>query len=53
MRHYVPMADCDEFDALTRWRQYLHFKPGTRKWIKRRYNKRERRYLNTTATDGW
>jgi hypothetical protein len=33
--HIIPMTSGDEFDALTRWRHFLHWKPGTRKAIKR------------------
>ena len=40
--HIIPMAGGDEFDALTRWRYFLHWKPGTRKAIKRGYNRRQR-----------
>lgn len=32
----------DEQDALTGWRHYLHWKPGERKRIKKKYNKRVR-----------
>lgn len=39
----IPMIDGDEHDALTRWKKYIHFRPGERKRIKRKYNKRERR----------
>jgi hypothetical protein len=29
-------------DALTRWKKYIHFKPGERKRIKRKFNRRVR-----------
>jgi len=32
-----------EHDALTRWRQFLNWRPGVRAFIKRGYNKRVRR----------
>ena len=28
--HAIPMTSGGEFDALTRWRHFLHWKPGTR-----------------------
>lgn len=36
------MTSGDEYDALTRWRHVLHWKPGARKAIKRGYNRRQR-----------
>ena len=39
----IPMINGDEFDALTRAKKYYHFKPGTRKEIKRGYRARKRR----------
>jgi hypothetical protein len=39
----VAMKRADEYDALTRWRHRLYWRPGQRKGIKRRVNKRERR----------
>jgi hypothetical protein len=32
-----------EVDTLTRSRRWYHFKPGTRPWCKRQFNKRMRR----------
>lgn len=32
-----------EQDAFTRWRHFLHWRPGERKWAKRSANRRERR----------
>jgi hypothetical protein len=42
MGHREPMIDGDEMDALTRWKKYIHFKPGERKRIKRKFNRRVR-----------
>lgn len=33
----------DEYDAFTKWRKYLCWRPGELKAIKRRASKRERR----------
>jgi hypothetical protein len=41
--HEIPMGDADEVDAFTRWRTVLHWRPGERHKIKRRYRKRVRR----------
>jgi hypothetical protein len=38
----IPMKG-DEFDALTRWRRFVNWRPGMRVSIKRGYNKRVRR----------
>lgn len=37
------MANGDEVDAFSPWRKFLHWKPGERKAIKRKANRRERR----------
>jgi hypothetical protein len=42
-RHELPMKSADEHDALTRWRRFLHWRPGVRRQIKKGYNKRVRR----------
>jgi hypothetical protein len=39
----IPMKGGDEYDALTRWKKYLHWSPGQRKAIKRGYRRRCRR----------
>lgn len=39
----IPMISGDEYDALTRWRRFLRWKPGLRSQVKRGYNKRVRR----------
>ena len=38
----VKLISGDEQDALTRWRKWLYWKPGERKVIKRKVNRRER-----------
>ena len=43
--HIIPMTGGDEYDALTCWRHVYHWKPGTRKAIKRGYNRRQRAML--------
>jgi len=43
MAKRIPMNSGDEYDALTRWKRYVHWRPGERKRIKRRYNRRARR----------
>lgn len=42
----MPLKTGDEYDALTRWKKFLHWKPGKRKRIKKAYNKKERKWLN-------
>lgn len=42
MGHREKLAGDGE-DALTRAKQFYHFKAGTRAWIKRRYGKRMRK----------
>lgn len=37
------IKDADEQDALTGWKKYLHWRPGERKKVKRKANRRERR----------
>ena len=43
-RFRLPMI-ADEFDALTKWRHWLHWRAGERARIKRGYRRRERRVL--------
>ena len=38
----IPMKTGDEFDALTGWRNVLHWRTGERARIKRAYRRRER-----------
>jgi hypothetical protein len=37
------MKDADEYDAFTGWRRVMYWRPGERKAIKARANRRERR----------
>ena len=37
------MIDGDEIDGLNRCKRYIKWKPNTRKAIKRKYNKRQRK----------
>ena len=39
----VPMIDGDELDFLTKCKRFFTFRPGERKRLKRKYNKRARR----------
>jgi hypothetical protein len=41
----MPLKTSDEYDALTRWKKFLKWRPGQRKKIKRAYNKKERKWL--------
>ena len=43
MTHKIPMKGGGEYDAFTSWRKVLRWRPGLRKWWKRRYNKRVRK----------
>lgn len=43
MGHREPLKSGDEYDALTRWRRYLRFRPGQRKAMKRAVNRRNRK----------
>lgn len=38
----IPLKSGIEQDALTRWRKYLTFRAGERKFAKRKYNRRIR-----------
>jgi len=37
------LKSAEEYDALTRWKSYLNWKPGQRKKIKNQHNRRIRR----------
>lgn len=39
----VKMKSGDEYDGLTRWKNYLHWRPGERKKIKKIHNRKIRR----------
>ena len=43
MGHRDKMKSGDEYDALTRWRRLLRWRPGQRRRIKQQHNKRLRR----------
>lgn len=45
MNGMVPFNSADEYDALTRWKAFYRWRPGERRAIKRRYRRRERRWL--------
>lgn len=47
------MVDGNEFDALTRWKKFLHWRAGERKRIKQKYNRRERRQARRAMRDQW
>lgn len=42
MGHRERLIDGAEQDALTRWKNVYHWRPGVRKWIKRKVNRRAR-----------
>ncbi len=42
----IPLKGGDEYDALTRFKKYLRWRPGQRKAIKRRFNKQVRQELS-------
>lgn len=41
----IPMIDGDEIDGLTKWKRHVRFRPGERKWLKRKFNKRVRQWV--------
>ncbi len=47
----IPLKSCDEHDALGSGKKVHSFKAGMRKSIKKRYNKRLRRYLKQRIFD--
>lgn len=51
MGHREKMRGGDEYDALTPWKKYIGWRPGARKRIKRRFNKRARAQARK-ATEG-
>ena len=42
MGHRGRLINGDEWDALSPWKRFLHWRPGERKRIKRGYNRRQR-----------
>lgn len=51
--HTIPMRGGDEYDALTRWRRFLHWRAGVRRWIKAHYNRRQRRTARAEIRRAW
>ena len=47
----VSMKNGDEYDALTKWKKVFDWNPGERKWIKKGFNRRERRQARQLLTD--
>lgn len=45
MAKRIKMINADEFDALTHWKKYLKWQTGERKYIKTKYNRRERKQI--------
>jgi len=43
MKTILPMKSADEYDALTKWKKFIAWRPGQRKRIKNAYNRRIRR----------
>ena len=43
----MPMKTAEEYDALTKIKRFLNWKPGQRKEIKKKYNRKERQWLKT------
>ena len=48
----IPMQDGDEYDFLTWCKKFFSFRPGERKWLKRKYNKRYRKVKKGELSDG-
>jgi hypothetical protein len=51
MSERIPLKGGDEYDALTRWRKLLKFRPGQRKKAKQSYAKRMRKWFKTAGKD--
>jgi hypothetical protein len=51
MGHRGVLKGTAEWDALTWWKNVLHWRPGERKRIKRKYNKRQRKIWRRIAKD--
>lgn len=43
MGHREKLKSGDEYDAVTRWRRFLHWRAGQRKRVKRQLARRARR----------
>ena len=46
MGHREALKGGDEYDALTRWKKFLRWKPRVRKLIKRQFWKRQRKTVD-------
>ena len=47
----IAMQDGDEYDFLTWCKKYFSFRPGERKKLKRKYNKRLRKVVKNELED--
>jgi hypothetical protein len=47
----IPMIDGDEHDFLGWCKRFFTYRPGYRKWLKRKYNKRLRRMVKHGIKD--
>jgi hypothetical protein len=52
MNEKIPMRGGDEFDAFSRWRRLLRWRPGQRKKLKKGYAKRLRKWLRLETKRG-
>lgn len=51
MSHRIPMNDGDEYDALSKWKRLFRWRPGKRKAVKKKYNKRFRKEVKRIAME--
>jgi len=47
MAKRIPFIDGYEQDYLTKWKRYIGARAGVRKYVKKKYNKRERRQVKS------
>lgn len=52
MSHRDKLIDGDEWDAVTGWRRVFLWRPGRRRWIKNKINRRARRESKRRMRDG-
>ena len=52
MGHREKLKSGDEFDALTKGKKFHRFRPGGRRSVKRRFNKRVRKLDKPTSATG-
>jgi hypothetical protein len=50
MGHRECLSGGDEWDALTRGKRFHRWRAGVRAWIKRKFNKRQRRHSKNGET---